>query len=276
MSLHNISYQTLCYFKFTDYRLCLQTFLFTISELMKNLFILVSLTLINAAALANSPKYAATTKKLSENNEYIKNHKAYDYWKLSPYYVPQHNPKACGVATTTMLLNALRADQTLTAADELFTHTKILSLSKKLKSAVGTMGKGISLDDLKNEIEALVTNQLKATKYKVETYRFSEMSESEALQKLENLLKENEASADNFIVANFLQSELTGDPEGAVGHHAPIAAYDSKSKMVLIFDPDRTYYEPYWAPLSAFLKGLNSIDSGAKKSRGLIFVQKTN
>lgn len=241
---------------------------------MKNLFILLSITLANTAVLADSPKYAATTKRLSDNHEYIKNNKAYDYWKLSPYYVPQHNSKACGVATTTMLLNALRADHSLTAADELFTHIKVTALSKKLKSAVGPIGKGISLDDLKIEIESLVTNQLKNAKYKVETHRFNEMSESDALQKLENLLKLNEASADNFIVANFLQSELTGDPEGAIGHHAPIAAYDSKTKMVLVFDPDRTYYEPYWVPLTAFLKGLNSADSGAKKSRGLIFVQK--
>jgi hypothetical protein len=83
----------------------------------------------------------------------------------------------------------------------------------------------------------------------------------------------NEKSAGNFIIANYLQSEFTGDPEGAVGHYAPVAAYDGKTKRVLIFDPDRQYYDPYWVSEAVFWKGMNTMDSSKKASRGYLFIE---
>ena len=243
------------------------------------IFFLIITTAITASTplvLASEPhpKYASTTLRLIDHHEYIRQNPAPDYWRLTGYYVPQHNPKACGVASVTMILNALRASHKLTSSDDLFTHEKILSVSKKLGSAVGKFGKGISLDDLKTELELLASKLPLNNAYKVSTHRFNDSNESDALTQLENLLKQNETSGDNFLIANFLQSELTGDPEGAIGHHAPIAAYDDKSKMVLIFDPDRTYYEPYWVKTKTLLKAINTPDSSNKKSRGLLFIEK--
>ena len=65
---------------------------------------------------------------------------------------------------------------------------------------------------------------------------------------------------------------LTGDPEGSVGHIAPIGAYDAKKKRVLILDPDRKYYQPYWVPYEKLFDGINTTDSGNSKSRGLVIV----
>jgi hypothetical protein len=87
------------------------------------------------------------------------------------------------------------------------------------------------------------------------------------------LLVQNEKSAKNFLIANFLPSEYTGDPEGTVGHLSPVAAYDAKQKRVLIFDSDRQYYEPYWVSEEVFLKGLNTKDKGADAFRGLLWIE---
>ncbi len=72
------------------------------------------------------------------------------------------------------------------------------------------------------------------SKAKVEVVH-ADSTSKEALNKLSQVLIENEKSAKDFLVINFLQSEYTGDPEGAVGHIAPVAAYDQKTKQVLGF-----------------------------------------
>ena len=72
---------------------------------------------------------------------------------------------------------------------------------------------------------------------------------------------------------NFLQSEFTGDPEGSIGHIAPVAAYDENKKQVLILDPDRDYYEPYWVSDEQALKGMATLDKGAGKYRGYLVIK---
>jgi hypothetical protein len=91
-------------------------------------------------------------------------------------------------------------------------------------------------------------------------------------EKVESALKNNENSSKDLILANFLQSELTGDPEGKVGHVAPVGAYDARTASVLILDPDREYYEPYWVPLATFLKGLETQDPDSGKNRGILWI----
>jgi hypothetical protein len=62
------------------------------------------------------------------------------------------------------------------------------------------------------------------------------------------MLVKNEKSADDFIVLSFVQGILTGDPEGMLAHVAPVGAYDEKKHLVLVMDPDRKWYGPYWSP----------------------------
>ena len=78
----------------------------------------------------------------------------------------------------------------------------------------------------------------------------------------------------SFVVANFLQNELTGDPEGAVGHVAPVAAFDAKAGRVLVLDTDRDYYEPYWVSEAAFIRSMNTVDKASGKTRGLLWIHR--
>src|SRR5690606_32514644 len=92
------------------------------------LIVSVTLGLSSGAAFSAGPKYAPETKPLSSHNAYFKSADSTDYWELAPYYLPQHNAKACSVASVTMVLNALRSDRKLTSSDELFTSEKLLKL----------------------------------------------------------------------------------------------------------------------------------------------------
>lgn len=219
------------------------------------------------------PKYAAHVTRLVQDRAYVQSAKSTDYWQLSPYYVSQFNPKACSVASVTTVLNALRANDALTSKDELFTQESVQKLGPPFAKAVGRTGKGMSLDELGPNFEHLAKKALPQKKITVETIRFNGSDAGAELKKLESLLEQNEKNAGkDFIIANFLQATLTGDPEG-VGHISTIGAYDSAKKRVLILDTDRQYYEPYWVPVEVFMKAMNEVDAGAKKARGLIVIR---
>ncbi len=232
----------------------------------------LTLSMLPGSVIAAGPKYSSETQTLSTQNAYFKSAETTDYWKLAPYYLPQHNGKACSVASVTMVLNALRADQNLTASDELFTNEKLLKLEPASAKASGKLGKGMALDDLQKNTQK-VLNQTYPGKYTVEIHRFNVMSADKELSRLKDLLIQNEKDPKNMMIANFLQGTLTGDPEGNIGHISPVAAYDAKSDRALIFDTDRQYYEPYWVASAKFLEAMNTIDSGSKKVRGLIWIR---
>lgn len=104
----------------------------------------------------------------------------------------------------------------------------------------------------------------------VEAIRANDLSEA-TLTKIHDLLVTNEKSANDFILANFNQKFFTNDSDA--GHFAPVGAYDAVSKKVLILDPDRDWYEPYWVSEKRFVEGLNTKDSENEKYRGLLLIK---
>jgi hypothetical protein len=105
----------------------------------------------------------------------------------------------------------------------------------------------------------------------VEAIHIEKASAAE-LSGLRKRLADNEESDQDFLIANFLQSSLTGDPEGSVGHFAPVAAYDARLGRVLILDPDRQWYEPYWVSDQTLLAGMATKDPQAKRARGYLWI----
>ncbi|MBI2981936.1 MAG: hypothetical protein HYY44_06555, partial [Deltaproteobacteria bacterium] len=129
-------------------------------------------------------------------------------------------------------------------------------------------GAGVSLDQLGE----LLAESLRAygKTAQVEVVHVEDES-PETKKKLQRILNENEKSAKDFVIANFLQGVYTGD--AMAGHIAPVGAYDVKKRRVLIMDPDREWYEPYWVSEETFLAGMFTKDSKSGKSRGYIFVR---
>ena len=239
---------------------------------LKLILTLSALFIASSDALAAGPKFGPTAMRLHADHSYLAKNKALDFWALSPYYLPQQDGRSCSVASVAMVLNAARANESLTAADELVTQKNVL---KKLNldfwtKGVGDAGHGVTLDQLGQ----ILTEGAKAYGYPHSTVTVVHAdASSDFAKKLHEILVKNEASDQNFIVANFLQSEFTGDPEGAVGHIAPVAAYDAQKKSVLVMDPDREYYEPYWVSEATFIKGLNTLDKESSKTRGIVWLE---
>lgn len=222
-------------------------------------------------AADTKPKYGPQATRLTRSHEYFKKADAADFWALMPYYVHQQTGSACSVASVAMVMNALRAPQDLGSEEQLITQDSLLAKAGKAdwKKAVSKVGSGRTLDQLGDAIRA----SLKAYGFKNHkvTVVHTDDASPATLEALRKALSENEKSARDFIVANFIQGALTGDAD--VGHIAPIGAYDAAAKKVLILDPDREWYEPYWASDEALLAGMATRDKGAAKSRGYVLIR---
>ena len=239
--------------------------------------LVTSLVAISAGpALAESktiPKYGLEASRLYSNHAYLQKNPAPDFWALMPYYVHQQSGSACSIASATMVLNGIRAPENLTSSIELFTQNSVLERTgdSKWTRAVGKMGGGATLDELRGYFsEAL--EKLRLQGWQVEALHAD--GSPRFAKQVHAILIENEKSDRSFIIMNYLQNVLTGDPEGAVGHVAPVAAFDAKAGRVLVLDPDRDYYEPYWVSETAFIRSMNTVDKASGKTRGLLWIHR--
>lgn len=244
----------------------------------------VGLLFVFAAAHAAEvkPKYgpagAALATRLSDSQDYVRKNAAPDYWAMVSYYVPQNWGGACSLASVSMVLNAARAHQKLTADDALVTQAKILEkvkeplvAGKTWAQAVGAVGKmptGTTLDQL----AVLTQKAFEAYGFKVKKVEVihADGKDPTVKAKIHTALVENEKSTKDFVLANFNQQAYTADADA--GHIAPVAAFDAASRRVLVFDPDRDYYEPYWVSEDTFVAGMATLDKTAGKNRGLVWI----
>jgi hypothetical protein len=230
--------------------------------------LLLSLALSHASA-DDHAKYAPHVTRLSRSHDYVAKHAAPDFWKLIPYYVPQKDGGSCAAASLSMVLNAMRADADLKASDRLITQADLYSKIDVFKEGGDSGIRGVSLDGFGRVLAAAMK------KFSIDgwSYEVVRADRNDALKKkVHELLAKNEKSGEDFIVPLFLQKDLTGDPEGAVGHFAPVAAYDGK--RVLVLDPDREWYEPYWVPEEVFFEGISDSKADSIKPGGYVHIFK--
>ncbi|CAF0963091.1 unnamed protein product [Didymodactylos carnosus] len=219
----------------------------------------------------DGPKYGSQAKRLFQSHNYISTHKALDYWAISPYYIAQQNERSCSVASITMIVNAARVAKTLTSNEELATQQSILNRvnSQEWNRQVSSNGIGVTLNQMKQLVEA----SLKAFNIQyisVEIIHTMDLSE-ETKQKFHKILIENENSSTNFLIANFDGSIIFDDVQ--YGHFAPIAAYDADHSQILVMDPERQNYEPYWISEDMLLHAMVTQDPESAQYRGYIWIK---
>ncbi|MCM2324739.1 MAG: phytochelatin synthase family protein [Oligoflexia bacterium] len=230
-----------------------------------------SMPLVARVPTPTKPKYGADATLLSRAQQYVRENPAPDFWALTPYYAGQLNDASCSLASVAMVVNAARAGRSLGADDELATQLGLLERVKNpaWKRSPGGLVAGVTLEQL----GGLVSDGLKAyglTPLSVEVVHVPDSSPA-SVRKVRKALTENEKSDSDFIIANFDQQVFTDD--ASVGHIAPVAAYDAGSRRVLIFDPDRRWYEPYWVSEEVFVRGMATRDFTAGKHRGYVHVR---
>jgi hypothetical protein len=233
------------------------------------LFVLCGATVGAAGGNGKKPKYGPEAIVLSRSHEALSQMPAPDYWALSPYYVGQQGDQACSLASITMVVNAARVHEALAADDELVSQARILEATRDAKWTVdvGPKGKGVTLDRLR----VLAQRALEAFHVPVASVELLYAADdAKSRDAIHRALVENEKSDRDFIIANFVQGAYTGD--APIGHVAPVAAYDGVRHRVLILDPDRRWYEPYWVSEETFRRGMLAKDGASGHPRGLIWI----
>lgn len=216
------------------------------------------------------PKYGRVAVPLSRDSDYFRRAAAVDFWTLTPYYVPQHNDRACSLASLSMLVNAARTTLPLGQDDPLVTQPLLETKvgSSLWSKALAPGGEGVTLAQL----AALASQSLDAFQLRPQRLEVTHVREAspDALAKLRQRLIANEASRDDWMLLNFFVAEYTG--VGDYGHIAPVGAYDAEHRRVLVMDPDRAWYEPYWIPDEVALRGMATLDSASGDYRGYVYV----
>jgi hypothetical protein len=129
-------------------------------------------------------------------------------------------------------------------------------------------GEGVTLD----ELAVLAAQSLRSSGIEPGRVQVTHVPEAsaEALARLREVLRANEADGDDWLFVNFLAAAYVG--VGDYGHIAPVGAYDADTQRVLILDPDRDWYEPYWVPDEVALAGMATRDSVTGEPRGYLQV----
>ncbi len=237
--------------------------------MFNRLFLLLVFTAVfSATTFAAGPKYGKFAEPLSSrsNAEYFKKNDAADFWAMMPFYTGQKLGQQCTAATFTMVLNAARGSRSLDTDTPLLTIESFLEkyaekkyselLSHEIQIVdlfIGKLDRSVIgnrhlVEVLKQAVSKL---GLQNAKTQVELFPVDVKNKSklaEARKQFHDALVANEKSANDFLILSaFVQGKLTGDAEG-FAHAAPIGAYDESKRLVLVMDPDREWYEPYWVP----------------------------
>jgi hypothetical protein len=233
-----------------------------------------------AAAQAQPPKYgpagAPRAVTLALDRAYLQNptHPSPDFWALAGYYVPQIGPAACSAASLAMVLNAARArlpkrsDEKLITQEALVERVKVDCWAERVTT--GCQGRAGATLDLYAKVVAAAFVQYGFPQARVRVVHVPDRS-VDVRRALVADLRANERTAQNFIIANFDQKAFTDDT--SVGHMAPLAAFDEERSRVLVLDPDREWYEPYWVSVDTLLDGLATRDSETGAPRGYLVVE---
>ena len=163
-----------------------------------------------------------------------------------------------------MIVNGARKDWNFANTEHMAIEEELLARTGDTKWTESTRpgGKGYGLESLGKALEAYGVK-----KYRIEMFSTPDESLLTYDRMMENL-RENEKSGNNFIAINFVQGIATGD--ALFGHWAVIGAYDDVKDRVLILDPDRDWYEPYWISTKTLLKAMAFPHKGF--TRGYVFV----
>lgn len=225
-------------------------------------------TALSNDKIQQQSRYVPGVVSIIQDHRYMRTHDAPVYWSISPYYLPQLTDASCSLASATMVINALRIPQMQYANQKLATSNSVVhSTNDSWANDVKQGGMGVTLDQLGSFLtQAMKTYRILPTN--LEVIHATEVKEFAT--KFHQALLEGEKTGRTFIIVNFDQKFISGTE--SIGHFAPVGAYDVNTQRVLIMDPDRELFEPYWVPEHRLLKSMETQDSDAHKSRGFIVV----
>jgi hypothetical protein len=176
-----------------------------------------------------------------------------DYERLTQNFESQSRPAFCGVASSVVVLNALRSTGPRVTQSTFFTDA-----ASKVRGSLQVTFAGMSLAQLGNLLRAhgLEVTLFYASDTPVDAFR--------------SIARENLRTSGDFLLVNYQRAALG---QGEIGHISPLAAYNAASDRSLILDVAAYKYPPVWVSAAALWNAMNTTDSSSDRTRGFIVVK---
>lgn len=183
------------------------------------------------------------------------------FWRLNSEFISQKNLTFCSIASSVMVLNALKVTAPHDPAYgkySMFTQENFFTDPvKKILSIDQVTQKGSTLDQ--------ISEALRTFGVTVKTFHANKSS----LKKFRKLVKNTINKQQGYIIVNYLR---TGVGQEGGGHMSPIAGYDPKTDRILLLDVARYRYPPVWVQTQDLWNAMNTQDSDSKAFRGYVLV----
>lgn len=210
-----------------------------------------------------------------------------DFYQLAHHYQPQANPLYCGIASSVIVLNALRAGRAAipsqpavevripsawgggAIAYPLYSQATFLDVrTEPVKrraviefreaGADGRPDPGLSLQQLRGVLEAYGTRV---------TAQHADAPEAVGVSAFRQQVRQILGESEQFLIVNYDSSRI-GQAGG--GHISPLAAYDDDSDSVLILDVSGHLNPWLWVPLRDLYLAMHTRDG--ERYRGYLIV----
>ncbi|XP_042516534.1 glutathione gamma-glutamylcysteinyltransferase 1-like [Macadamia integrifolia] len=177
------------------------------------------------------------------------------FYKLISYFQTQSEPAYCGLASLSMVLNALAIDpgRKWKGPWRWFDESMLDCCEplEKIKSEGITFGKVACLAQCAGaKVEAFRTNQTT-----INDFRKYVMSCT--------------SSEDCHVITSYHRGPFK---QTGTGHFSPIGGYHAGTDMALILDVARFKYPPHWVPLILLWEAMDIVDEATGQRRGYEFV----
>jgi hypothetical protein len=187
-----------------------------------------------------------------------------DYFPLASQFVTQKTQAYCGIASLTMVLNAMGVKAPSTPEYEpykFFTQDNVLNVETDAILPRETLARqGTTLDQLGALVVHLGLNG--------DVHHAGD----ETLDAFRANARDALSGGQSFVISNYLRKAL-GQQIG--GHISPLAAYDEKQDRFLILDVARYKYPPVWVSAADLYAAMNTSDAvNGGKTRGYVLVTK--
>ncbi len=212
-----------------------------------------------------------------------------DFFPLANHFESQQNKVFCGIASSVIVLNTLRLDNSNIkkpqdhaliskserkyfpkGVDPIFErYTQNILLNYKSKSKIAVFGKPI---DIKGEMKPDYGLQLGELATLLSSYNLSvtKVTTNEKIQ--DNTIKEsfikNLKTKDDYILINYSRKTLG---QGNSGHISPLGAYDKESDSFLIMDVNPNVSKWVWVETKDLTSSMRTFD--IVENRGYLLIK---
>jgi hypothetical protein len=177
-----------------------------------------------------------------------------DYRSLIENFESQSRPAFCGVASSVIVLNALRGSPRGLTQATFFTPA-----AENIRGWLETTYWGMGL--------AQLAALLRAHGADAAAFHASDVG----LDDFRALAKRNLRTRGDFMLVNYQRAVLGEEP---MPHISPVAAYDEATDRLLVLDVATYKYPPVWVPTETLWRAMNTVsDKKSGKTRGFVVVR---